>query len=72
MFRTRLTSTRLTAKAALEALRAQGPQEALLPSPSTMAEVLKRLGFRLRRVVKATPQKKLKETDAIFAKRKKR
>ena len=31
-----------------------------------MAEVLKRLGFRLRRVVKAKLQKKLKETDAIF------
>jgi hypothetical protein len=28
--------------------------------------VLKRLGFRLRRVVKAKPQKKRKETDAIF------
>jgi Rhodopirellula transposase DDE domain len=37
-----------------------------LPSPSTMAEVLNHLGFRLRRVVKAKPQKKIKETDAIF------
>jgi Rhodopirellula transposase DDE domain len=42
-----------------------------LPSPSTMAEVLKRLGYRLRRVVKAKPQKKIKETDAIFEKIKK-
>jgi len=32
-----------------------------------MAEVLKRLGFRLRKVVKAKPQKKIAETDAIFA-----
>ena len=32
-----------------------------------MAEVLNRLGFRLRKVVKAKPQKKLAETDAIFA-----
>ena len=31
-----------------------------------MAEVLNRTGFRLRKVVKAKPQKKLKETDAIF------
>jgi hypothetical protein len=31
-----------------------------------MAEVLNRMGFRLRKVVKAKPQKKLKETDAIF------
>jgi DDE family transposase len=71
-FRTSLTYTRLTAKAALEALREQGYREALLPSPSTMAEVLNRLGFRLRKVVKAKPQKKLKETDAIFANIKKR
>ena len=46
---------------------AQGYGEAQLPSPSTMAEVLNRLGFRLRKVVKAKPQKKIAETDAIFA-----
>src|SRR6266403_2324279 len=71
-FRTSLTSTRLTAQAALQALREQGYSEAQLPSPSTMAEVLNRLGYRLRRVMKAKPQKKLKETDAIFAHIKKR
>jgi len=71
-FRTSLTYTRLTAKAALEALREQGYREALLPSPSTMAEVLNRMGFRLRKVVKAKPQKKIKETDAIFDNIKKR
>jgi Rhodopirellula transposase DDE domain len=71
-FRTSLTSTRLTAKAALEALRAQGYGEEFLPSPSTMAEVLNRMGFRLRKVVKAKPQKKIKETDAIFDNIKKR
>jgi len=65
-FRTTLAYTRLTAKAALEALRAQDGEEDQLPAPSTMAAVLNRLGFRLRRVVKAKPQKKLKETDAIF------
>jgi hypothetical protein len=32
-----------------------------------MAAVLHRLGFRLRKVVKAQPQKKMAETDAIFA-----
>lgn len=31
-----------------------------------MATVLNRLGFRLRTVVKAKPQKKIPETDAIF------
>ena len=71
-FRTSLTYTRLTAKAALEALRAHGYREELLPSPSTMAEVLNRMGYRLRQVVKAKPQKKIKETDAIFDNIKKR
>ena len=71
-FRTSVTYTRLTAQAALKALRAQGYREAQLPSPSTMAAVLNRMGFRLRKVVKAKPQKKLKETDAIFDNIKKR
>ena len=57
----------LGAQAALETLLAQGYGMDQLPSPSTMAEVLKRLGFRLRKVVKAKPQKKIAETDAIFA-----
>ena len=65
-FRTSLTYTRLTAQAALQVLNEQGYSEEHLPSPSTMAEVLNRLGFRLRKVVKAKPQKKIKETDAIF------
>jgi hypothetical protein len=66
-FRTTLAYTRLTAHTALEALRAQGYGGEQLPSPSTMAEVLNRLGFRLRKVVKAKPQKKIAETEAIFA-----
>jgi hypothetical protein len=66
-FRTTLAYTRLTAKAALGALRAQGVSEDRLPSPSTMAEVLNRMGYRLRKVIKAKPQKKIKATDAIFA-----
>jgi hypothetical protein len=65
-FRTTLAYTRLTAQAALEALRAQGYGTDQVPSPSTMAAVLNRLGFRLRKVVKAKPQKKIAETDAIF------
>lgn len=71
-FRTTLAYTRLTAKAAEEALREQGIPESQLPSPSTMAEVLNRLGYRLRKVLKAKPQKKIAETDAIFANLKKR
>lgn len=57
-FRTTLSFTRLTAAEALKQLRSQGFAEELLPSPSTMAEVLNRNGFRLRSVVKAKPQKK--------------
>jgi hypothetical protein len=63
--RTTLASTRLTAPAALEALRAHGYGTDQWPSPSTMAEGLNRRGFRLRTVVQATPQKKIAETDAI-------
>jgi hypothetical protein len=37
-----------------------------------MAKVLNRMGFRLRKVVKATPQKQVKETDAIFDNMKKK
>ena len=65
-FRTTLAYTRLTAQAALKALRAHGYGADQLPSPSTMAEVLNRMGFRLRKVVKAKPQKKIAATDAIF------
>jgi len=65
-FRTSLAYTRLTAQAALKALTEQGYRADQVPSPTTIAEVLNRLGFRLRKVVKAKPQKKIKETDAIF------
>jgi hypothetical protein len=71
-FRTSLTYTRLTAQAALKVLHEQGYSAEQLPSPSTMAAVLNRMGFRWRKVVKAKPQKKLKETDAIFDNIKKR
>jgi hypothetical protein len=70
--RTPLAYTRLTAKGALAGLRAQGYRDDQLPAPSTMAAVLNRLGFRLRKVVKAKPPKQIKETDAIFANIKKK
>ena len=59
-FRTRLTSTRLTAQAALEALRAQGYREELLPSPSTMAEVLNRWAFGCARWPRPSPKRSSK------------
>ena len=57
-FRGPLLYTRLTAAEALRQLRSQGFAEEVLPSPSTMAEVLNRNGYRLRSVLKAKPQKK--------------
>jgi hypothetical protein len=56
-FRTTLSFTRLTAAEALKQLRAQGFADEVLPSPSCMAEVLNRNGYRLRPVLKAKPQK---------------
>jgi hypothetical protein len=53
-------------------LRAHGIAETQLPAASTMAAVLNRMGYRLRKVIKAKPQKKIPETDAIFANLKKR
>jgi hypothetical protein len=70
--RTTRASTRLTAKAAGEALRAQGVPEDQLPSPRPMAEVFNRRGYRLRQVLTAKPQKKITETAAIFANIKKK
>ncbi len=65
-FLTTIAHTRLTAKEALKQLREQGFKEDQLPAPSTMGGILNRMGYRLRRVVKAKPKKKIKETDAIF------
>ena len=65
-FRTPIAFTRLTAAEALKQLQEHGVVTNRLPSPSTMAEVLNRMGYRLRRVVKDKPLKKIKETDAIF------
>jgi hypothetical protein len=56
-FTTTIAYTRLTSAAALENLSRQGFAPEQLPSPSTMAEVLNRLGYRLRKVVKAKPKK---------------
>lgn len=71
-FRTPLASTRLTAKAAVAALRAQGFAQEQVPAPSPMATGLNRLGFRLRKVLKAQPQKKIAQTAAICDNIKKR
>ena len=65
-FQSSIAFTRLTAQSALNALKEAGFSDADLPSLSSMSEILNRLGYRLRKVVKAKPLKKIKETDAIF------
>jgi hypothetical protein len=60
-FRTQLAYTRLTAREALKQLGEQGISKEELPAPSTMAKILNRMGFRLRKVVKAKPQKKFQK-----------
>ena len=58
----------MTAKAVIEALvREKGYMTKELPAESTMRELLGKMGYRLRRVQKTKPQKKIPETDAIFA-----
>ena len=57
-FRSTVAFTRLTAAEALRQLRQLGYREEQLPAAGTMAKILNRLGYRLRRVVKAKPQKK--------------
>jgi hypothetical protein len=65
-FQSSIAYTRLTAKEALRLLRKRGVPEEALPRKSAMAVILNRLGYRLRKVVKAKPQRKIPETDAIF------
>lgn len=57
-FLTTIAYTRLTAAQAIEQLQQQGYPDEQVPAPSTMALILNRIGYRLRPVVKAKPQKK--------------
>lgn len=66
-FQTRFQYTRMTAKAMRQALITEkGWNHEELPCEKTISNILNRLGFRLRRVQKAKPFKKVLETDAIF------
>ena len=56
-FQSSIAYTRLTAKSALEALRLEGFSEEILPSSSGMSVILNRMGYRLRKVLKAKPKK---------------
>jgi hypothetical protein len=55
---TPLAFTRITAKAVREALQAVPELTGVVPCRQTVGTVLNRLGYRLRRVLKARPEKK--------------
>jgi Rhodopirellula transposase DDE domain len=59
--------TRMTAAGMRKALiEEKGWTSEQLPHVNTIGEILNRLGFKLRRVQKTKPLKKVRETDAIF------
>ena len=58
----------LSAAEVLDALKTtKGYPEDALPRERAMRDILNRMGYRLKRVVKGKPLKKTKETDALFA-----
>ena len=60
--------TNLSAREVLQALKVnKGYSDERLPSERSMRDILNRLGYRLQRIQKAKPLKKLPETDAVFA-----
>jgi hypothetical protein len=65
-FQTSIAYTRLTAQSALNTLIETGYATENLPSSRSMSDILNRTEYRLRKVVKAKPLKKIKETDDIF------
>jgi hypothetical protein len=67
-FQSPLRYTRITAHAVRQALiDHKGYQEDDLPGRRTFQHMLNRMGYRLKRIQKTKPLKKIKETDAIFA-----
>jgi len=60
--------TNLTAKELREQLQTKkGYAEKDLPGERSFRDILNRLGYRLKRIQKAKPLKKIPQTDAIFA-----
>ncbi|MBD3886892.1 transposase [Phormidium tenue FACHB-886] len=65
-FQSSIAYTRLTAQQAIEQLRQQGFAPEQLPASSPMSVVLNRMGYRLKSVVKAKPQKNFsKQTRSL-------
>jgi Rhodopirellula transposase DDE domain len=66
-FQSTFLYTRITAKAMRQALIDQkGWTDEELPHVNTIGEILNRLGYKMRKVQKTKPLKKIPETDAIF------
>jgi len=65
-FQTTLLYTRMTADAVSAGLVENGYSQEDLPSPRTIRRILNRNGFRLRRIQKVKPIKKVPQTNAIF------
>ncbi len=66
-FKSALRYTRITAAAVRQALidvKGYGAED--VPGERALQNILNRMGYRLRRVQKTKPLKKVKETDAIF------
>ena len=57
-FQTPFAFTRITAKAVRDALQAVPELKDSVPSRQTVGELLNRIGYRLRRVLKTRPEKK--------------
>jgi hypothetical protein len=57
----------LSAREVREALLARGWRDDELPAERTLRDVLNRMGFRLKRIRKGRPLKKLPCTNAVFA-----
>jgi hypothetical protein len=66
-FQSPFAYTRITGQAVRQVLITEkGFRPKQLPGERTFRRILNRLGYRLRRVQKTKPIKKIKETDAIF------
>jgi hypothetical protein len=59
--------TNLSAKEVRQALLAKGYGEKDVPAERTLRDILNRMNYRLKRIQKGKPLKKVKDTDAIFA-----
>lgn len=66
-FQTPFLYTRITAKAVRQALiDEKGYTDDELPCENTIGDILKRIGYNLKRIQKTRPLKKIPETDEIF------